>query len=331
MPYLVNYGNSVFAVPGAVSDTFLRLADEVQLKVLLCYLRHMQENITAAQIAAFLHIEEARAEEALQFWTQADVLQLQGAAPGHFAFAVPQAVPAAAPPAPQPKAVTQRSSREVKLDPSEIASALESSQTLAELFALAEKRLGRPLNHMEQRSLLWICQYLGMPCELILMLLEYCISIGKYSISYAESIAIRWESEGILTLTQAEEELDRMKQKHGYMEELRSILELKRKPTTKQQAYIDDWQAAGYSMELLKYAYEITVENIDKLNFKYMDTILKGWAAQGATTPEQAKKLRKNTPRSRKKRKGYAPMTEQEIAEMNDYLSLVNRFEEDDT
>ena len=331
MPYLVNYGNSVFAVPGIVSDHFLRLADEVQLKVLLCYLRHMQENITAAQIAAFLHIEEARAEEALQFWTQADVLQLQGAAPGHFAFAAPQAVPAAAPPAPQPKAVTQRSSREVKLDPSEIASALESSQTLAELFALAEKRLGRPLNHMEQRSLLWICQHLGMPCELILMLLEYCISIGKYSISYAESIAIRWESEGILTLTQAEEELDRMKQKHGYMEELRSILELKRKPTTKQQAYIDDWQAAGYSMELLKYAYEITVENIDKLNFKYMDTILKGWAAQGATTPEQAKKLRKNTPRSRKKRKRYAPMTDQEIAEMNDYLSLVNRFEEEDT
>ena len=82
-------------------------------------------------------------------------------------------------------------------------------------------------------------------------------------------------------------------------------------------------------MELLQYAYEITIENIEKLNFKYMNSILEGWAQQGAATPEQAKQLRSASPGKTSRRKKLdAPPTDKEIEAMNAYLSVANRFKE---
>lgn len=330
MGYQVNYGNQAFVVPGAVADHFLRLANETQLRVLLYLLRHAETEISPAQAAAFLRIDEELAEEAFIFWMQANVLT--GDVPQlsvPVMPAVPEAVPA---PEKVPAATVQRSSREVKLDPSEIAAMLDASQELKDLFALSEKMMGRPLNHMEQRSLLWLHSYLNIRSEVILTLLGYCISIGKYSISYAEAIAIRWEHEGIVTLELAEAEIQRLKKEYTYTEQLCKMFEMKRRPTPKQKEFMDAWQQAGYPMELLQLAYEITVENIEKLNFKYMNTILADWAGQGITSAEQAKQLRA-APKSAtsRRKKQDAPLTEKEVEEMNAYLSLVNNFEEDDT
>ncbi len=350
MGFQVNFGNAAFAVPGAVVDHFIRLAGEKELKVLLCVLRRPEETITADSVAAYLHIDTEAAQEALDFWVQADVLRRGESAPAaSFSFAVPaastpvqEAAPAVAPVTTPAAAETplldispvssQRSSREIKLDPSEIAAAVEGSQELSDLFSLAEKTLGKPLNHMEQRSLIWMCQYLNMPGSIILMLLEYCVSIGKYSISYAESIAIRWQSEGITKLEDVESVLQQMAKEQGFISELRRRFEMKRSPTSKQKAYIDLWQKAGYSMELIGYAYEITVENIEKLDFKYINTILESWAVNGVKDVAAAQALREQPKENRAKKSArQEPMSQHEVDEMNDYLSVVNRFKEDET
>ncbi len=326
MGYHINFGNHAFAVPGVVADHFIRLASETQLKVLLYLLRHGDEEVTAEQAAAFLHIGAEQAEEAFTFWAQTNVLDM-GRTPVQTVpdvTAVPQPIPAAA-----PSPAVQKSSREIKLDPSEIAGMVEDSQDLKDLFFMAERTIGRPLNHMEQRSLIWMHSYLNIRSEVIMILLNYCISIEKYSIHYAETIALRWEQEGIVTMKLAEEEVFRMTKEHTYLTELRRMFEMKRNPTTKQKEYIAQWKAAGYPPELLQYAYEITIENIEKLNFKYIDTILKGWAEKGITTLEQAKQEQSSTPGKKPYKKKEEQMTEEEIEKMNAYLSLANQFEED--
>lgn len=363
MGFSINFGMSAFAVPGAAVDHFLRLAGETELKTLLLLLRHPSEPVTAAHIAEFLRIPVESAEEALDFWVQADVLREEGAARTGFSFAAPSPVPSPAPvtplsgapvqsvpaqsaappaapvsPEPPPDPApsepistigTQRSSKEIKLDPSEIASQIEGDPNLAALFTLAEKHLGRPLNHMEHRSLLWMQQYLNIPTEVILMLLEYCVSIGKYSISYAESIAIRWQTDGIVTLEQAEAEITRMTREQTFLSEIMRRFELRRSPTTKQRGFLERWQKAGYSLDLIGYAYEITVENIEKADFKYIDTILTSWTNEGVRDVNAARALRENKAGKRKTSAKNPPLTQIEIDEMNDYLSLVNRFKAD--
>lgn len=340
MGYTINFGSSAFAVPGAAVDHFLRLAGENEVKALLLLLRHPGEVITAAQIAEFLRIPPESAQEALTFWIQADILRADDAPMTGFAFAAPDqrntAVPE--PPAqqsapvsrlPDTNPISQRSSKEIKLDPSEIAAQIEGDVNLAALFTLAEKRLGRPLNHMEHRSLLWMQQYLNIPTEVILMLLEYCVSIEKYSVAYAESIAIRWQTEGIVTLEQAEAEITRMTREHTFENEIRRRFELKRSPTSRQRSFIEQWQRAGYALDLISYAYEITVENIERADFKYINTILEGWAAEGIRDVSAARSLREKNTGKRSASAKTPPMSQREIDQMNDYLSLVNRFKED--
>ena len=157
MQYDIQYGNSAFAVPGSVVDHFLRLAGEKEIKVLLFLLRYAQQSPTAETIAEFLRITPEAVGEALDFWAQAGIIgkgnpQLMT----HFAFSAPEPsaspvtaatapVPPAASPAPVPTVGAQRSSKEIKLDPSEIASIIEESPELKDVFALAEKKIGRPV------------------------------------------------------------------------------------------------------------------------------------------------------------------------------------------
>ncbi len=323
MDYQVNFGcwGNVFAVPAAVVDHFLRLASDTQLKVLLYLLRNSGQNVSSASVADYFRITEEQAEEAVEFWTQANILQPshETAVKQQFAFHPP--AEAAPPPQKQedrPK--TQRGSKEIKLDPSEIAHTLEQSQELKDLFQCCENLFGRLLNHMEQRSLIWIHSYLGMRSEVLLTLLGYCVSIDKVSMSYAESIAISWMEQDITTLEQAETEIKRLTAEHSYLSRIRRMFEMQHAPTSQQKKYIELWRTAGYSMELLQYAYEITLESIEKLNFKYINTILEKWTAQGITTPEQAQKLRKASSAAK------SAASAQDPAELDEYLSVVNRF-----
>ncbi len=323
MDYQVNFGcwGNVFAVPTAVVDHFLRLASDVQLKVLLYLLRNGGQNVSAASVAEYFRITEEQAEEAVEFWIQANILQPshEAAVKQQFAFHPPaEAVPQ--PPKLEERPKTQRGSKEIKLDPSEIAHTLERSQELKDLFQCCENLFGRLLNHMEQRSLIWIHSYLGMRSEVLLTLLGYCVSIDKVSMSYAESIAISWMEQDITTLEQAETEIKRLTAEHSYLSRIRRMFEMQHAPTSQQKKYIELWRTAGYSMELLQYAYEITLESIEKLNFKYINTILEKWTAQGITTPEQAQKLRKASSASK------SAATAQDPAELDEYLSVVNRF-----
>lgn len=327
MEYQMNFGcwGSVFAVPSAVVDHFIKLASETQLKVLLFLLRGGSQNISSAQIAEYFRISEEQAEDAVQFWVQANILQppRESSALQQFDFMQPTTPPPAQN-TPQvqaePKIQSQRSSKEIKLDPTEIAHSLEQSQELKDLFLCAEKLFGRFLNHMEQRSLLWIHSYLGMRSEVLLTLLGYCVSINKVSMSYAESIAISWMEQDITTLQLAEAEIKQLTDAHSYLSNIRKMFEMQHSPTSQQKKYIESWSTAGYSMDLIQCAYEITIESIEKLNFKYINTILEKWAAQGITTPEQARAQRRSGTSAS------AKPTAQETAELDEYLSVVNRF-----
>lgn len=337
----INYGDHVFTVPAAVADHFLRLASADQLRVLLYFLRHAEEPLAPEQIADFLKLEAEDVTEALDFWTQANVLHAADRGQAMtFRFSAPRIQPAlfeapkpAVSASPAQPLMVQKSSKDVHPTPQEIAAEIEKSSDLASLYALTEKALGRVLKHSEQCSLLWMHEYLNIPDSVILMLVHYCSEIGKYSVAYVESIAVSWYENGIVTVEAAEHEIQRMMEAHTYTGAIVKMFELKRSPTSKQKALIEKWKAAGHSMELIRYAYEITVENTDSANFSYIDKILEDLAGKGITTPEAAAKDRAESAPKRKRgknKKENAPLTEQEQKKMNDYLSLVNRFKEDE-
>ena len=97
---------------------------------------------------------------------------------------------------------------------------------------MAEQLNGRPLNHMEQRSLVWMHDYLGIGSDSILTVIGYCYSIQKTSIAYAEKLLTVWFlEESATTLPQVQEAIKRMEQQRTFQNAIMRAFQMDRGPT----------------------------------------------------------------------------------------------------
>ncbi|MBQ8514122.1 MAG: DnaD domain protein [Ruminococcus sp.] len=336
-----NGWGAMFGVPCAVVDQYIKLATPSQIKVLLYLLRYPGMTIQTEQMAKALSIGTELVEEAMLFWQQTELFSVSESAapmqpqPGPVDRAAADTVVSPIPAEkPTVTAAVQRSSSEVNLTPSEIAAELQKNSGMLELFRMAEQLIGEPLTHMQQRALLWQYEYLSIPGDIILTVLSYCWSLGKNSISYEEKLIYSWWNQGLTTMQQINDAIVQDQNSRSFYGLAARTLDMNRPPTAKQKEYFDRWQALKLPMDLIRYAYEKTVEQTDKLSMPYMNKILETWAAAGYQTREDVDtndrleqnsdtlKGRKST--SSRKKKGEIP--ESPMAEA--YRSLIYNIDE---
>ena len=334
--------SQMFGVPNLVVDQYIKLATPSQLKVLLFVLRYAGQVITPNELSQRLGISEELADEALLFWQETALFKpdvqtaptesptvppAQPVQPVSTAAvqAEPTPLPTSTAPTAKPIGSVQRSSAECKLTPKEIAQSIAESKDLHTLFRMAEQQIGRPLNHMEQRSLVWMHDYLGIGSDSILTVIGYCYSIQKTSIAYAEKLLTVWFlEESATTLPQVQEAIKRMEQQRTFQNAIMKAFQMNRKPTPKQQELLTLWQTMKIPMDLISYAYEKTIESIDKLSFPYINKILQSWNALGCRTREDVDRLdNKPSPKS----KGNSDTTSS-VEHADLYQSLVFNIDE---
>ena len=306
MDFKANCGvwGNMFGVPCIVADNLLKLATGEQIKVLLYLLRNSGRNVSAEEISVNTGVSVQQAEDAVLFWQQVNVLspEVPAISAPKSIMTVPEvpvvkpepAVTASAPAAvvpPQPaKPEPQPPIRKrEELKPSEISVILSESPHIAELFKAAEATFGS-VNHTMQNSLIWMTNYLGLKAEVILTLLMYCKQNDKYSVAYMEKIAITWAEKEINTLEAAQEETERLSSSNDFTNLIMKMFEMKRRPTTKQLEIAEQWRSANYPHELIHLAYEKTIEQIERLSFEYINSILVAWAANGYKTEDDVKR-----------------------------------------
>ncbi len=312
-----------FSVPVSVADHLLGLASHDQLKVLLYVLCHADAPLDPEQIVRVCKVPPEAIEEALVFWQDANILltadtpptvtlqagsaAAQTAAPPVQPVQMPQSVPAE----PQPQAVPQKpaavrsdnSSTGFSLMPSEIADRTRQNPRLAEAIETAQMCVGKPLTHTELKSLIWMHEYLGLEPDILVMLVAFCVEIGAFQVRYMEQIAVEWQERGVTTHALVEEDISRRMQQRSFTGQLMKLFEMHRTPTAKQQEFIDDWQRSGYSLDLIRYAYEKTRNQTDdRMNFSYLNAILKRWKDSGIKTVAQAEQADEAFYAARKKK-----------------------------
>ena len=76
MEYTLQMGlwNSVFAVPTALVDRYLKLAGKEQLQVLLWMLRHGGESVSPELLAEELGLDQDSVLDGLEYWVQEGLL-----------------------------------------------------------------------------------------------------------------------------------------------------------------------------------------------------------------------------------------------------------------
>ena len=200
------------------------------------------------------------------------------------------AVPAAAPPA-APKPPVKLLSRPQKADNAFVARRMLESDEICFLMEEAQQILGRLINNGESATLLMLHDDYGLPVDVIIMLIQYAVGIGKGNLRYIEKVAINWADEEIFTHEQAEAKLRLLDERQQAWHTVEQALSIERRsPTQREIEYANRWVTEWkFPAELLHEAYERCVDQTGKVNLRYINKILENWQQKGVRSLEQAR------------------------------------------
>lgn len=306
--------SGVFAVPDAIVDDHLKLASGLSVKVLLLLLRHGGD-ISVERLTTVLGHAAVDIQDAVNYWVQVGVIvsaeesattvasdfepanvpdivnktdQIQSSQ--SLAAPVPPPTPALSPePASQP--VTKvGAGRRQRITTQMINEMAKEDTNIAYLLQEVQAVLGSTLTPVATDTVVALYTYHGMQPDLILMLIHYCVSIGKNSMRYIEKVAANWLDRGIDTHEKVEAEILRLTQSDEIEYKIKSAFGIyDRNLITSEKKYIQTW-VNEYQMDiaLIQLAYERTIERKGKLSFPYISGILTNWHKKGVHTPAQA-------------------------------------------
>ena len=157
-----------------------------------------------------------------------------------------------------------------------------------------ERLLGRNLNTEELKILLGFIRYLGLPGDVISVLICYCKdrarqrgSLRNPSLRTIEKEAYVWAEAGIDNLEEAAAYIQARNVRASRMGRLQSLLQIRgRNLTVAEERYAQSWLEMGFEEEAISMAYERTCLNTGGLNWAYMNKILQRWHEAGLHTAE---------------------------------------------
>ncbi len=166
------------------------------------------------------------------------------------------------------------------------ASLISASKELSDMFMLAQEILGKTITEKDMETVYWFHSDLGMPPEVILLLLEYCVSKGKNRMSYIEAVAVAWHDRGLNTSEAVTSYLAEEEQKTGFIYSIRKIMGIADRSLSQiEEKYLIKWHdEMNMSEEMIALSYEYCIIQTAKLSFPYMDKILTRWHSEGINT-----------------------------------------------
>lgn len=181
-------------------------------------------------------------------------------------------------------------SRQQKPDSVFVAQRLKEDKQLAELLEEVQNVFGKPISSGDIATLVMLHETDGLPCEVLMMLVYYCHSIGKDNMRYIEKMGVEWAANDITTLERADERIANMQTYGESWKRVSQIIGMYNSgyPTKAQQEnsnrWVNEWK---FSDEMIKEAYERCVNHKNKFNISYTNGILKNWHKNGITTLQE--------------------------------------------
>ena len=162
-----------------------------------------------------------------------------------------------------------------------------------------QRCMGRALSNEELKILLTMREYLGLPVEVLNVLIHYCVERGRSSgagrtpsMRSMEKEAYHWADLQINTLEKAAAYIQHKNAWGARLNELCRLLGITgRRLTPTEERYLQAWTEMGFANDAISLAYEKTCENTGGLTWKYMNSILERWNGQGLYTTDQIRAL----------------------------------------
>lgn len=290
-------------------DNYMTIANGEFVKVYLYLLRCYQakKEITISKIADLLEITEKDVLRALNYWEKNHLLRLsyESSSLSGVQFLTPETnaltlEDETLSEIPEPvkqeasietispaikEAVSSISNREfthLNAAPTKKSYSLDEiesfikSEDLAELVFLMETYLKHPLSSSDLDIVLYWIDQLNFSTDLIIYLVEYCISQNHSSLRYMDKIAISWHSEGICTVERAKDAT--AQHSKAYYAVMKALGITGRSLVDGELAFLKKWtKQYAFDLDIIKSACARTIAATHQPSFEYTDKILSNW------------------------------------------------------
>ncbi len=280
MDYYINPSmlTSVFTLPGALADRYLKLAKAEHIKVLIYIFRKMTVEIPIAEISAETGVSEYDVKEALLYWADSGII-------------LPKESPVNKGIKSEGKAIIKSE----KPSRADVARRGNEDEKIRYLLRETQLKLGRNLKSNEMNTLVWLYDDEGLDVSLILLIVQYAAAHNKANIRFIESTAVDWVNRGIDSIAAADEELRKLSLgDKAWSVVCRAFGIERRKPSKKESElslkWLDEWKLTE---KTLVEAYEECVNQKSKFSFAYTAKILENWHENGFKKEEKSAKKEK--------------------------------------
>ena len=146
------------------------------------------------------------------------------------------------------------------------------------------------------RKLLGLYDFLGLPADVIFLLVNYCIDRKARQFGEGRLPTMReiekegygWARRELFSSAAADAYIRAEKQKRRRFPAYMDALQLGgRNPAPAEEKYMDAWSEMGFPPETVAIAYDKTVLRCREFKWPYCNGILKRWHEKGLHTPEQ--------------------------------------------
>ena len=278
------YGNKVLVLPASVTDAAAN-ATANDFRVLCAFAKNQalchDLSFGVETVAKELSLTVAAVEASLAFWRGAGVITQTGKKGTEKKPQVTEAVKA---PSKAAKPVPDRGLPTYSTE--ELADIVEGDKNFSALIGACQQTFGKIFNTAEVNIIAGLTDYLGLEGDYILLLLSHCVRMEKKSLRYAEKTALSLYDDGVTDAAALEDRLQRIEMMASATGKIRTVFGASsRALTAKEKKMIEQWVCVmKYDIEVIRLAYDATVDAIQKPSFSYTNTILERWYAAGYKT-----------------------------------------------
>ncbi|MBP3327185.1 MAG: DnaD domain protein [Coprococcus sp.] len=187
-----------------------------------------------------------------------------------------------------------------------LAAKFKHDEAFSDIIFEVETYFGKNLSAKDMETLIYIYDSLNFSSELMEYLIEYCVTLNKKSMRYAESVANSWYQQGIHTKDEAKEA------GRKYNPLYRSIFKQlginRMEPTSIETAYIETWNKdMGFELNIiLEACKKAVIAKPNSANFAYVNGILENWYKNGVKSIRDIDKLDREYANQKSQARGQA-------------------------
>ena len=171
------------------------------------------------------------------------------------------------------------------------AELIESDPGLRGALDACQQAVGKLFTERESEQIAALYDAYGMDGEYLLTLFALCRKRGKTSVSYAVRTALGMYDDGIRTAAELNAKVEYLDRLSEQSYQIRNMLGIgDRAFTSAEKECIETWTMTWkFPQDVIRAAYEITVNRIGKPRISYIHKILSGWNEAGIRTTEDVR------------------------------------------